>query len=238
VYTIGLHESLGAELVLPGAIIYAGDECMVIVHSIREQLAARIKQGAQVGDAANELYTIDGLGSFTLRRAHESWARQLLLGAFDYYRPDNVTAYQIVPDSDHHTVDVPDMRSEWSAASEPVWRWLSEPWPYSFPEDANVTTNLAALRGKRVTEVSRWDDGWEMFAGPGNEVTQRDMRVVPISCLVGPDPSLAPALELAVDAGIWREPDGSWQEWKKAAKPAVLPKLSKFFKGTLTKRKS
>ena len=49
------------------------------------------------------------------------------------------------------------------------------------------------------------------------------MRVVPISCLVGSDPSLAAALELAV--------------WPKSAAPEALPKVSGFFKAALTRLK-
>ncbi len=240
IYTIGLRDSIGAELALPGAILYMADECLQIVHSIRERLEARIKgdDGESLDVATARSYAVQGLGTFSLRRAHDSWARQLLLGAFDYYRPNDVVAYQIVPDASHHTIDVPDMSKEWNAAAEPVWRYLDEEWPFPFSPNVNATTNLAALRGEQVTEVMRWDDGWEMFAGAGPDVTEKDMRVVPVTCLVGPDPTLARALELAVDTGIWRETGGAWNEWKKSPKPALLPKLSKFFKGALKPKKS
>lgn len=249
VYTIGLRDSIGAELALPGAILFMGEQCLQIVHSIRERLEARIKgdDGESLDGAAARSYAVKGLGVFTLRRAHDSWARQLLLGAFDYYRPSDVVAYQIVPDRSHHTIDIPDMTKEWNAAAEPVWRYLDEPWPYPFSADVNATTNLAALRGEPVTEVTRWDDGWEMFAGPGPAVTETEMRVVPIACLVGPDPTLARALDLEIGGGLWRDGAGDdWNRWDSSSGPApvqqastsLLPKLSRFFKGALTKRKS
>lgn len=249
VYTIGLRDSIGAELALPGAIVYRGIECAQIVHSIRERLEARIKgdDGESLDGAAARSYAVKGLGIFTLRRAHDSWARHLLLGAFDYYRPNDVVAYQIVPDASHHTIDVPDMSKEWNAAAEPVWRYLDEPWPYPFSTDINATTNLAALRGEPVTEVTRWDDGWEIFAGPGPNVTENEMRVVPITCLVGADPTLVPVLDLAVGAGLWRD-DGNaaWNVWDKSSGPdlvqrassSVLQSVSGFFKGVLKKRKT
>lgn len=209
VYTIGLSESIGAELVLAGAIDYAGEEAARIVHAIRDQLATR--GAARIG----EPLSVEGLGSFTLQVAHESWSRLLLLGAFDFYRPKVVTAYQIVPDASRRTIDVPDMTKPWSAEAEPAWRWLGEPWPYAIPETSTATTNLAALRGQRVTELARWEvDDWEMFAGDGSQVTEAEMRVVPISTLVGADPTLAPALDLAVGAGVWRDKEGGdWNVW-------------------------
>jgi hypothetical protein len=251
VYTIGLHASIGAELALPGAAYFNAVECARIVHSIRKRLDARIKgaDGESLDAATARAYAVKGLGMFTLRRAHDSWARKLLLGAFDYYRPADVVAYQIVPDASHHTVDIPDMSKEWSAATEPVWRYLDEPWPYPFSTDVNATTNLAALLGDPVTEVTRYDDGWEIFAGPGPNVTFKEMRVVPITCLVGADPTLARVLELEIGAGLWRD-DGSgpWKVWDSSSGPPpvpetgpstfVLPKLRDLFKRAFKKRVS
>ena len=249
VYTIGLWSSIGAELALPGANAFDAIECAQIVHTIRERLEARIKGdgGESLEAAATRSYAVKGCGLFTLRRAHDSWARQLLLGAFDYYRPADVVAYQIVPDASHHTIDIPDMSKEWNAATEPVWRYLDEPWPYPFPTDVNATTNLAAMRGDPVTEVTRYDDGWEIFAGPGPLVTFQEMRVVPITCLLAADPTLAPILDLEIGDGLWRDGGGeSWKVWDSSSGPPpvpkpstpVLPKLSNFFKGAFKKRKS
>ena len=218
-YTIGLRDSIGAELVLAGAIYYMAEEVLQILHSLREQLEVSVevdrRAGRDVATSFARTYDVKGLGTFTLQRAHMSWTSELLLGAFDYYGSSRVDTYQIVPDAGHHTVDVPDMTKEWSAAGDLVWRWLREPWPYAFPEAATATTNLAALRGERVTEVARWEaDDWEMYAGDGSNVPQDEMRVVPVTCLVSVDPSLAPALELAIGDGIWRDADaGDWNVW-------------------------
>ena len=224
-YTIGLRETIGAELVLGGAIYYFAKDVMQILHAIREQAEASVKR--ESGDrreiVLNQIYAVKGLGSFTLRPAHGSWSRELLLGAFDYYRPNDVEAYQLVPDAQHRTIDVPDMTKEWSAAAEPAWRWMREPWPYSFPEASTATTNLAALRGEKVTEVARWEaEDWEMFAGDGTAVPKGEMRVVPITCLVAADPTLAPALELSIGEGIWRDADGGdWNVWESSSTGAA-----------------
>src|SRR5687768_8277110 len=203
-YTIGLRDSLGAELVLAGAIHYMADDVKQIVPTIREQLNA--------GASKSSVLPLGRLGFFTLRTADRSWTQLLLLGALDYYGTRDVDALQIVPDERHWTVDIPDMTRPWSAESAPAWRWLREPWTHRVPETSNVTTNLDALRGARITEVTRWgEDEWEMFAGPGPDVRREDARVVPLGTLLGADPTLAPAMDLVIEEGIWRDDEnGDW----------------------------
>src|SRR4029079_18646831 len=98
-YTIGMRESIGAELVLPGAAFFDLADVQHVVNTV----ADRLRRETSI-DAALDL---DCLGSFTLRRAHPSWVQRMLLGALDYYRVQDVPAYQIVPDDDHWTVDDP-----------------------------------------------------------------------------------------------------------------------------------
>ncbi len=221
-YTIGLSGSIGAELVLAGAHYYFGVDVMRILHSIREQLDPSARRGWFRSRAPartfGDRFEVRGLGTFTLVKADVSWTRELLLGAIDYYDRKDVIAYQIVPDKNHWTVDVPNMATELGAATELAWRWLKEPWPYAFPENSTATTHIAALRGERVTEVNRWElFDWEMFAGAGPDVKESELRVVPICCLVGADPTLARALELAVGEGIWRVGDGAWHDWLRSS---------------------
>lgn len=52
----------------------------------------------------------------------------------------------------------------------------------------------------------RWENlEWELFAGAGPEVEKKDMRVVPISVMLGIDNSLDDILKLSPGKGIWRE---------------------------------
>ncbi len=145
-YTIGVSESIGAELILAGAIFSMKDDVLEIINGIFAQLKAQRDR---------EVFDIAGQGSFTLRRVHSSWATEFMLGAFDYYEKRDVAAFQILPDKIHWTVDIPDMSAPWSGAKEPVWRWLREPWPYPVSKDATATTNLAALHGQRITQAMR-----------------------------------------------------------------------------------
>jgi hypothetical protein len=207
-YTIGIHDTHGAELVLAGGLYYSVAEVGRIIHAIRAGLVA--------GAPCSATFSVDTLGTFTLRAAHPSWTRALLLGALDYYSVPDIAAYQIVPDAAHTTIDVPDMRLAWSATTEPVWQWLHEAWRHPVPETSIAMTHLAVLRGARITEVMRWEeDEWEMFAGDGSTVSDEDARVVPLGCLVASDPSLLPIVDLAVGEGLWRDATtGAWNAWR------------------------
>jgi hypothetical protein len=204
-YTIGLSESIGAELILAGAIFYMKDDVRKIVNGIAAQLKA---------DRGREVFEITELGSFVLRRASSSWAAEFMLGAFDYYQKREIPALQIVPDTAHWTIDVPDMAAPWSATREPIWRWQREAWTYPVSKEATATTNLAALHGERVTEAVRWEeDNWELFAGAGPDVSKDELRIVPLGTLLAADPSLVAVINLEVGAGLWRDDISEWHPW-------------------------
>jgi Domain of unknown function (DUF4262) len=219
-YTIGLRESLGAELVFAGGFFYEkSEQILEIFHSLRTQLTRGAK--GKLGSAWLSEYTVPSLGEFTLRKAHASWSRSLLLGALDYYSIEDVDAYQIFPETKHRTIDVPDMSKEWSATSEPVWQWLHDAWVHPVSPNAEVMTNLDALHGAAITEACRFEDEyWEMYAGAsGPDVPEDDARLVPLGCLLALDASLAPLLELAIGDGLWRDEKGS--NWKPMERQAT-----------------
>ena len=206
-YSIGLRESLGAELVLAGAIYYNADEVSRIFHAIRTLLSEAKDFGSPLA--------VDGLGSFTLVRSDSSWTKALLIGAFDFFKADEVAAYQIVPDGDHWTMDVPNLATKWSPNGDPAWQWLAEPWTYLVPPSSHAITNLAALRGSRITSAVRWEeDYWEIFAGDGEDVPREETRVVPLGCLLAADPSLSPVMDLEIGSGLRRGHEGGdWNRW-------------------------
>jgi hypothetical protein len=163
-YTIGVSESAGVELILAGAVFYMRDDVeKILLEAVAHLKASRDRRFVEVA----------GLGSFTFREVDSSWAKELMLGVFDYYQKKDIPAPQIVPDQEHWTIDVPNMSLPWSATQEPVWKWLREPWTYMVRKDSTVVTDLAALRGERVTEACRWEeDEWELFAGAGPDVAK------------------------------------------------------------------
>jgi hypothetical protein len=208
-YTIGVSPPKGAELVLAGAATYSDEEVKQILDAAASREAAHLVSGSSI--------EVDALGAFSLRKVDGSWAAVLIRGAIDYYRRADVPALQVVPDEEHWTIDVPDLSRARTVESEPVWRWLAEPWDHSVPDSATAATNLDALRGKPITEAARWEvDQWELFAGAGPDVPEDDMREVPLGTLLAADPSLAPILDLEVGKGLWRDAgDAEWHAWGK-----------------------
>ena len=207
-YSIGDRESIGAELILAGAVFFMKDEVIEVMNRVAGQLK---------GQRDLDVFEIPGLGSFTIREAHKSWATKFMLGAFDYYKTQDIPALQVVPDQTHWTIDVPDLSAPWNPTTEPVWRWLNEPWTYPVPPDSLATTNLGALRGDRVTEATRWEENeWELFAGNGPDVPKDDVRVVSLGTLVASDESLLPVTRLPIGEGLWRDSTSDWHPWRRS----------------------
>jgi hypothetical protein len=205
-YTIGLTESLGAELVLPGTYFYELDDVSKVIKSVIGKLQSPVDWNTPI--------VADSWGTFSLRKVHTSWATALMLGAFDYYPGRSIEAYQIVPDEAHWTIDVPNLAQPWSPSQAPGWRWLKEEWKYPVPKDSVALTDLNALRGGRITEVMRWEeDQWEIFAGVGPEIPESERRAVPLGVLLDADASLLPAVDLRVGMGFWRDDTPEWQAW-------------------------
>jgi uncharacterized protein DUF4262 len=209
-YTIGLTESLGAELILAGTYFYRLDDVSKVIKSIAGKLSAPVAW-------ARTSIDVDSWGSFSFRHVHMSWAKALMLGTFDYYAGKKIQACQIVPDASHCTIDVPDLSKPWSPIQTPGWRWLKEAWQYPVPKTSVALTDITVLRGGRITEVMRWEeDQWEIFSATGPDSPESDRRVVPLGVLLESDESLLPAVDLRVGSGFWRDEEGSeWHPWGK-----------------------
>jgi len=207
-YTIGLRNVFHFELIFAGGINYLKDDLSLIFDTIIEEL----KNGKTITDVK---FNISALGVFTLAKVDVSWSNLMMLGVLDFYKIDNVNAFQIVPDADHYTLDIPDMTKELNVSLEPVWQWLIREWDYPVPENSTVITNIDALQGKAITELTRWEnDEWEMFAGAGPDMIKEELRVVSLGTILGIDETLVPAIYLNVGEGLWRESAGStWNNW-------------------------
>jgi hypothetical protein len=207
-YTIGLTATHGAE------IVFAGGAAMT--STTVDDVVAELAKTPRDGWSGLSLSAVDGFGVASVRPVDATWSKLLLLGAYDYYDVDAVETWQIVPDGDHRTLDVPAMDRPWDSSAEPAWRWLVEPWEYDVPATSTAVTNVDSLRGAVVTEVTRWEeDYWEMFAGPGPDVAQDDARTVSLGTLLAIDPTLEIATTLAVPGAVRRDPDDrSWRVWR------------------------
>jgi len=208
-YTIGCKEILGSELIFASGEFYSKDD----INSIIDPIVKELKKGI---DWQGVSLKINSLGSFSLSKVDKSWTRLIALGAFDFYKQNEIQALQILPDREHRTLDIPDMSGEFDVTSQPIWQSLVREWDYPVPRDSTAVTNLRVLFGEKATEVVRWElDGWEIFAGSAPDVPKEDMRVVPLGVLLGIDNSLMPAIHLKIEEGIWRDVDDLvWHAWE------------------------
>ena len=186
-YTIGLTESLGAELILPGRYFYRLDDVSKVIKSIIGKLSPPVPWDSVSVDA-------DPWGTFSFRRVHMSWATALMLGAFDYYQRKSIEAYQIVPDETHWTIDVPDLSQPWSPNQAPGWRWLKRrmevpsskrfhgtdrhecaPWWTDHRGDAMGRRSVGNLLSLRPRDTGIREEGYSTWCSPGS-------RQVPSPC--------------------------------------------------------
>jgi hypothetical protein len=209
IYTVGLTEKIGQELVLGGgAILYLNDALSLVGKVV-----------AYFQDHNLTDYFPNEHGFSKLIPVHRSWSSYLLTKANLFYEVPYAPALQLYPDPDYYTIDIPDMSRAWDANAEPAWRWLIEDWRLPIPPGSTAVTNVAALLGSKVTEAARWEeDEWELFAGAGPDVSAEEMRVVPIGTLLGVDSSLMRVIELPVGKAMWREAtELEWHDWAGAA---------------------
>ena len=158
-------------------------------------------------------HSLGELGVFSLRNISPTWSSELILGALDYYKPSGVKALQVVPDSQHMTIDVPDLSQTRNESAEPIWQWLDKAWDYAIPQNLMVMTDLGALYGAPILEANRWEeDAWELFSTSSHEFDKENGRAIPFGTLLAVDPTLTLATELDVGEGIWRVPEDL--EWK------------------------
>jgi hypothetical protein len=209
IYTIGLSEKTGFELTIAGGIGFTdGDAVKIIDKAAKAALKGTL-------ELAEELNLADS-GSCSFRLIDRSWITELLLGIPDYYGGSLPSCYQLAPLREHATIDVPEMSRPFSPALEPVWQWLKLPWLFSIPRKSTAITDLRALLGEPVTEATRWEENeWELFAGPGDQQKEVNIRRVPISTLLGFDATLEVVANLNVGEGVWRKSiDDQWHEWR------------------------
>jgi len=206
-YTVGLQPLVGSEIVFAGGSYFVNDQVVYILNEI----ARRVKSGLRLEDGDVH---IESWGTFSLRMANQSWAQLMLLGAIDYYGVEKVQGFQVIPQGEFWTVDIPNLSNERTIDSEPIWKWMTEPWAYPVSMASIGVTNLSALRGDLITEVTRWEnEEWELFAGYGPDTPKQDIRTVPLATLLASDASLEAVLALPIGEGLWRDVGGDWQVW-------------------------
>lgn len=206
-YTIGICERSEFELAFVGGIIYKTDEIKLIINTIFE----RLKDGIIKAD---ENLEIENLGNFRICPIDHSWSSLMFNGIFDYYKKD-VPVYQIMPDDNHKTLEIPDMSKEFVVSKEPIWQYLVDEWNWPVDQNAIAFTDIDALFGKPILELMRWEPlEWEMFSSDGTKIPTDKKRAVSLGTMIGIDSTLTKALYLELEKGLWREDENSeWNHW-------------------------
>lgn len=202
-YSIGLTEKFGFELVIAGGFISIEDN---------ESLFQHVFQQLQSGLTVYSKFTLSG-NIFYLDKVDVSWCKKLMLGVYDYYNVDEISAYQIVPEN--RTLDIP-LMSQPIIANDPIWKWLDMDWNMKVPKKSYVITDIDSLKGKTIVELMRWEDHvWEMFSGPGPDFKEEEIRIVPLGTILGIDDTLQRTVNLEIGKGLWREnKDSDWNDWE------------------------
>jgi hypothetical protein len=202
-YSIGISERFGFELVIAGGFRSIKENELIFEH---------VYQKLQSGSTIHSQFSLSNKDVFYLGAVDSSWCKKLMLGVYDYYNVDEITAYQIIPIK--RTLDTP-LMSNVLIPNDPIWKWLYMDWNIDAPKNSYVITDLDGLKGKTITEVAKWEDHvWEMFSGPGPDVEEEDIRIVPLGTFLGIDDTLKPILNLVVGQGLWRDnKDSDWQDW-------------------------
>lgn len=208
-YTIGCLETLGLEFIFAGGESYSKFD----VSKIFDESISALKGKS---DWHNQSISIDSLGDFSIVRVDKSWSQLLTLGLFDYYNQTEIQVWQILPDANHRTLDVPDTSQQFEVASQPIWQWLTRKWDYPIPNGSMAVTDLNVLFGEKATEVTRWEeDEWEIFSGSGPDTPKESMCIVPLGLLLGIDKSLEQVMQLEIGKGLWRDgAELTWNDWE------------------------
>lgn len=203
-YSIGLTEKLGFELIIAGG----GFLSMKENESIFDCIFNKLKSGHLV----DSVFFLPNNDTYYLTKVDSSWSKKLMLGVYDYYNVDEITAYQITPED--RTMDT-SLMSEPMIPNDPIWKWLDINWDINAPKNSYVITDLDSLKGKTIIELTRWEEHvWEMFSGPGPDVSENDIRTVPLGTILGIDSTLEVITNLTVGQGLWRDNKySSWQDW-------------------------
>lgn len=107
-----------------------------------------------------------------------------------------------------------EIRENIARSGQHVYMVIGETTPGFACTISEAITDVAALRGDRITEACRWEENeWELFAGAGPDVAKEEMRVVSLGTLLAADSSLEAVLTLTVGTGLWRDAISDWHPW-------------------------
>ena len=208
IYTIGLAEKIGCELVFAGGIWYDRHQVATIISGVRDLLSEN-------NSRKHALIKLEKVEQFELVKVDRFWNSNLFLGFETYYGNfDQVNLLQILPIENRVTFETPYL------AEGPNFQqngyFTNSVIERNGVSGRALTPISVLLETENVLEVCRWEaDYWEMYPRDPNQYDKNELRIVPIWMLLDHDRSLEPALRLKVKQGIWRKEIGAnWNEWE------------------------
>lgn len=204
-YSVGLNKRLGFELIFAGGLFFS----VVERAEIFDRCVARLLQ------SANKKID-DEKGRFTLVRVAGGWPDVMFTGAIEFlgHRPD---FFQIFPDEDTWTLDVPNMSKPWREENFPAWKWFHCSWNYSVSSRSHVLMDTDLLGGIARAEVMcRFGgDYWEVYSRQPDEIADMYKRLVPLGMLFAIEDTLGDlAVNLKIGEAVERlHGETSWVTW-------------------------
>jgi len=207
-YSIGLINSCGFELVLAGCMDLLYDDVISIMNNIGNKLLKH-------DETIDAQFILGQNGLYKLRKIHESWSEIMLLGAKDFFNFDDIPSCQIYPCNDKISFDVPNMDEIFLPNSQPIWSWLTNENNSTFPIDSKVIVNKDILFGAKALEIMRWEENeWEIYSTNSDNLNEHDMRIIPLTTMIGAESTLGRILDLEVGKGLVRKlPSNEWEDW-------------------------
>lgn len=203
-YTIGLSEQVGFELIFAGGLYFQNGERSEIVDKCAEAQMSKISDKFECS-----------MGSFCLCPVSASWPEELFLGAIGYYSK-KPRFLQIYPDDNWRTNEVPRLFDRWSASKFPAWRWLEEEWIYPIPAKSWAATDTDMLGGHAKAEVAcRFkNDFWEIYSRQPEEIEEQYKRLSPLGTLLALHDDIEPVIDLKSGQAIERvDGKSDWIRW-------------------------
>lgn len=200
VYTIGLCETVGVELLFAGGVYYLKDEVLELVEQVSKSSFnhAECSQAQRIASLGVDVVKVDA-----------GWSERLLLGVHGYYGTMK-PALQIVPQK-HRTIDTPRADLAFRPETAGGFRWLDEPWPYGIPPKSEAMVDIGIAFGHPAIYAARWEqDYWEIFSVPQSEIDREKARLMPLGTLLAVDPTLEDVAALSVGETSARAAGHGW----------------------------
>lgn len=209
-YTIGLSEKIGFELILAGTSYLEDDNAGELVQLIGDELLktkSKRSFSKKLGRQSIE---------FRITKVHPTWSEKLILGAADYYQSPTIKAMHLTIEEKFQTLDCADLTKPFGKTAMSAWKWLACKWPFKIPEESMALTNLNALFGKRLTQIACWEnDTWAVFSGFTENQPYSRIREVALGTFLGIDSSLEFIPRMKLNDSFWRARGKTeWEDWK------------------------